>query len=102
MSTPTAVDSSAPVLAHHELDVNAPLDTVWQLHIDVNSWPSWQQAMTEAHMDGAFKPGNSFDWSSYGFAVTSHIYEVSDRTRTLWGGTAGGTDRKAMPQDQCA
>ena len=28
--------------------------------------------------------------SSYGFAVTSQIYEVSDLSRTLWGGTAGG------------
>ena len=79
------------MLAHHELDVKALLDTVWQLHVDVNSWPSWQQAIAEAHMDGAFEPGNAFDWSSYGFAVTSHIYEVEcSRTRTLWGGTAGG------------
>ena len=90
MTTPTAVDTSAPVVAHHEVDITAPLGTVWHLHIDVNSWPSWQQAITEAHMDGAFEPGNSFAWSSYGFAVTSHIYEVRDHSRTLWGGTAGG------------
>jgi hypothetical protein len=56
----------------------------------VNSWPRWQQAITEAHIDGAFEPGNSLDWSSYGFLVTSHIYDVSDRSRTLWGGTASG------------
>jgi Polyketide cyclase / dehydrase and lipid transport len=90
MATPTDVDKSAPVLAHHEVEIRAPLDTVWQLHIDVNNWPSWQEAITEAHIDGPFEPGNSFDWSSYGFGVTSQIYEVSDQDRTLWGGTAGG------------
>jgi hypothetical protein len=90
MGTPTDVDRSAPVLAHHEVEIEAPLDTVWQLHIDVKNWPSWQEAISEAHIDGAFEPANSFDWSSYGFAVTSRIYEVSDRARTLWGGTAGG------------
>jgi hypothetical protein len=90
MTSPTAVDSSAPVLAQHEIEINVPLDTVWQLHVDVNSWPSWQQAITEAHIDGDFEPGNSFDWSSYDFPVTSHIYEVGDRARTLWGGSAGG------------
>ena len=90
MATPTAVDMSAPVVAHHVMDMKASLDRLWQLHIDVNSWPSWQQAITEAHMDGAFEPGNSFSWSSYGFAVTSQIYEVTDRSRTLWGGTASG------------
>jgi polyketide cyclase/dehydrase/lipid transport protein len=90
MTIPTAVDTSAPVVARHEVDIRAPLDRIWQLHIDVNSWPSWQDAITEAHMDGPFQPGNSFSWSSYGFAVTSHIYEVKDHRRTLWGGTAGG------------
>ena len=90
MDTPTDVDRSAPVLAHHEVEIRAPLDTVWQLHIDVNEWPSWQEAITEAHIDGPFDPGNSFDWSSYGFAVKSQIYEVDARSRTLWGGTAGG------------
>ena len=90
MAVPTDVDRSAPVLAHHEVEINAPLDTVWQLHIDVNAWPSWQEAITEAHIDGPFETGNSFDWSSYGFGVTSQIYEVGDRSRTLWGGTAEG------------
>ena len=90
MAIPTDVDRSAPVLAHHEVEIRAPLDAVWQLHIDVNDWSSWQEAITEAHIDGPFEPGNSFDWSSYGFDVTSQIYEVSDRSRTLWGGTAEG------------
>jgi uncharacterized protein YndB with AHSA1/START domain len=90
MATPTDVDKSAPVLAHHEVQIRAPLETVWQLHIDVNNWTSWQGAITEAHIDGPFEPGNSFDWSSYGFDVTSQIYEMSDRRRTLWGGTAQG------------
>ena len=74
MATPTDVDTSAPVLAHHEVEIRAPLETVWQLHIDVNNWPSWQEAITEAHIDGPFEPGNSFDWSSYGFDV--HVTDL--------------------------
>ena len=45
MTTPTAIDSSAPVLGQHEIGIEAPLNTVWQLHVDVNSWPRWQQSM---------------------------------------------------------
>ena len=90
MATPTDVDKRAPVLAHHEVEARAPLDTLWQLHTDVDNWPSWQEAITEAHINGPFEPGDSFVWSSYGFAVTSQIYEMSDLSRTLWGGTAGG------------
>jgi hypothetical protein len=90
MSVPTDVDIDAPVRAHHETDIDAPLDTVWQLHTDVNAWPSWQAEITAAHIDGAFQPGASFEWTSYGFTVVSTIYAVAERARVLWGGTAGG------------
>ena len=90
MSIPTGVDGDAPVRAHHETDINAPLDTVWQLHADVNAWPAWQTDITAAHIDGAFQPGASFEWTSYGFTVVSTIYAVAERARVLWGGTASG------------
>ncbi len=90
MSIPTGVDGDAPVRAHHETDINAPLDAVWQLHADVNAWPTWQTDITAAHIDGAFQPGASFEWTSYGFTVVSTIYAVAERARVLWGGMAGG------------
>jgi Polyketide cyclase / dehydrase and lipid transport len=90
VAVPTDIDRAAPVLAQHEVDIQAPLDLVWQLHADVNAWPSWQTDITEARIDGEFEPGASFDWSSYGFGVTSTIYGVTDRSRVLWGGTSGG------------
>ena len=42
MTAPTDVDRSAPVIAVHEIDIEAPRDTVWRLHADVNAWPTWQ------------------------------------------------------------
>jgi uncharacterized membrane protein len=90
MSIPTDVDIDAPVRVHHETDIDAPLDTVWQLHTDVNAWPAWQTEITAAHIDGAFQPGTSFEWTSYGFTVVSTIYAVAERARVLWGGMAGG------------
>jgi uncharacterized protein YndB with AHSA1/START domain len=90
MSTPTAIDGSAPVIARHEIDIDAPLETIWQLHVDINAWPTWHPDITAAHIEGAVEPGVSFDWTSYGFSVTSTVYEVAERARVLWGGTAGG------------
>jgi hypothetical protein len=89
MNIPTGIDTNAPVIAHHEIDINAPLDTVWRLHTDVNNWPTWQTDITAARLDGPFQPGNSFTWTSYGsFTVTSTVYAVAERARTLWGGPA--------------
>jgi pimeloyl-ACP methyl ester carboxylesterase len=90
MTTPADIDRSAPVIARHEIDIDAPLDTVWRLQTDVNGWPAWQADITAAHLDGPFEPGASFTWTSYGFTVTSTVYAVAERARTLWGGAANG------------
>ena len=90
MSVPTGIDSDAPIRTRHEIDINAPLETVWRLQTDVNGWPAWQTDITAARLDGPFEPGNSFTWTSYGFTVTSTIYASAERARTLWGGPAAG------------
>jgi hypothetical protein len=96
-STPAGIDGDAPVLARHEIAIQAAVETIWQVHIAVNEWPTWQPDITEARLDGDFVPGASFGWTSSGLSVTSTIYdvsapsgEVSPRARTLWGGTAQG------------
>ncbi len=63
---------------------------MWSLHTRVNAWPSWNQEMTDASLDGPFEAGNSFTWTSYGFTVTSNIYEVDYHSRILWGGMTQG------------
>ncbi len=90
MTVPTDFDRAAPVIAVHEVDIEATLDRVWRLHVDVNAWPTWQTDITAAHIDGALEPGVSFDWTSYGFSVTSTVYDLAERARVLWGGTSGG------------
>ena len=90
MGVPTGTDAGAPVRAHHEIDITALLSTVWQLHTDVNAWPTWQTEITAAYLDEPFQPGASFEWTSYGFTVVSTIYAVADGSRVLWGGTSGG------------
>jgi hypothetical protein len=90
MTVPTDIDRAAPVIAVHEIDIAAPLDTVWRLRADVNAWPTWQTEITAAHIGGALAPGVSFDWTSYGFGVTSTVYALAERSRVLWGGTSGG------------
>ena len=90
MADPSTIDYDAPVVAHHQIEIEAPLATVWDLHIDVNGWTSWHPHITEADLTGPPEPGGSFHWSSYGFAVTSTVYEVADQARVLWGGSAGG------------
>jgi uncharacterized protein YndB with AHSA1/START domain len=90
MTTPTDIDRKAPVVALHEIDIAAPLERVWDLHTNVEQWPTWNAEITAARLDGSFVPGSPFTWTSYDFTVTSTIYEVEHHARTLWGGAAQG------------
>ena len=91
MTVPSEIDRSAPVLAHHEVEIQATFDEVRQLHTDVNAWTTWQSDIATASIEGDFEVGNSFSWSSYGLAVTSTIYAITDHSRVLWGGTGAGS-----------
>jgi hypothetical protein len=63
---------------------------VWELHTAVDARPTWHSDISAARLDGAFTSGSSFTWTSYGFTVTSTIYEAQNGSRVLWGGTADG------------
>ena len=90
MTAFTGIDREAPIITHHQVDISAPLDVVWHLHVDVNEWPSWNQEITAAKIEGQFEQGNSFTWTSWDVTVTSTIHVVEDHSRTLWSGPAQG------------
>ena len=90
MTILTEIDLDAPVLANHEIGMDAPLAIAWNLLIDVNSWKYWNPEITFARLDGEFVTGASFEWESYEFPVTSTIYQVDLHRRVLWGGIANG------------
>src|SRR5207247_6739240 len=86
MTVPSGIDSAAPVLAHHEVEIEATLDDVWRLHTDVNAWTTWQMDLTSARMEGPFEVGESFTSTSYGLEVTSTIYAFTLPLTESWGG----------------
>ena len=90
MTAFTGIDREAPIITHHQVDISAPLDVVWHLHVDVNEWPSWNQEITAAKIEGQFEQGNSFTWTSWDVTVTSTIHVVEDHSRTLWSGPLQG------------
>ena len=89
---PDDIDRDAPVIAHLERVVSAPVEKVWALHTDVAGWPSWQKDIAAARLDGSFLPDASFTWTAKGLdePVTSTIYAVEPGRSTLWGGPSAG------------
>ena len=94
MNQATDIDRSAPVIVRVERTISAPIETIWRLHTNVDRWPTWQEDIGEAKLDGPFAPQSVFTWRTAGFddAIRSTIHVVQPHVLTLWGGPASGID----------
>lgn len=88
--TVDAIDEGATVVVRRTIRIEAPIDRVWQLHIDVNGWTGWQTDIDTAHADGPLRPGATFHWTTAGLSIASTVYAVDAPHRVLWGGPAHG------------
>lgn len=88
------INPHAPLVAHKEIFINAPLQTVWQIQSDINGWNDWQTDISRSQFDGELKPNAVFKWISGGFTVTSTLQEVVLQQRLAWSGKSLGSVAK--------
>ena len=86
----TSIDLGAPVIAHHEIAIDASLDVVWELFVDVEAWPSWNPDITSVVLERPIAAGASFRWETVGISIRSTIYAMTERAMLLWGGPTVG------------
>jgi uncharacterized protein YndB with AHSA1/START domain len=84
------INANAPVITRDEIEIQAPIQTVWEIQTDVNGWPSWQTDVDQAHADGPLTEGSVFRWQTAGLDITSTVEEVDPPNRIAWGGPAQG------------
>jgi uncharacterized protein YndB with AHSA1/START domain len=86
------IDESAPVIVRLSTVIDAPLELVWALHTDINTWADWNKDVDEAKLEGPLLPGASFHWKTHGLDITSTVRELVPGERLVWGGPAGGIE----------
>lgn len=86
------INRAAPVVVELETTVDAPLPTVWELHTDIDRWPTWQRDITRAGLTGRLAPGATFTWHTAGLEITSTVTDLVPGSRIAWGGPAHGID----------
>jgi uncharacterized protein YndB with AHSA1/START domain len=84
------IDATAPIIARHDIDIDAPAELVWAIQTDINAWPLWRPKVTSASFTQSLMPGSSFDWQDSGLQITSTIKEVEPDRRIVWTGPAQG------------
>jgi uncharacterized protein YndB with AHSA1/START domain len=79
-----APSAEAAARSQSTIVIDAPIDRIWSLVVDVDRWPSWNKAVQSARLDGDVAPGSVFKWTSGGFGVTSTFRTVQPMTHLSW------------------
>lgn len=85
------VDPAAPIQAAAEIVVNAPVDHVWRLLIDVENWAdSLEPGLSKVDVSQGVRVGARFTRTNRGFTMTARFEVVSPEREIAWTGTALG------------
>ena len=85
-----SIDTNAPLAARRELFISAPLEKVWRIQTDINSWPQWQPDITSAKLDGELKAGTIFRWKAKRLGIKSRLHTVERNRQIGWTGISVG------------
>ncbi|MGW9715367.1 SRPBCC family protein [Streptomyces albidoflavus] len=92
MKPVTDIDHSAPVIVRADIEIDAPLEEVWDLHSEVSAWPDWFPDIRIAEIDGPFAQGSHITWGAHGYdeLFPARIGLIEHQQRTAWDGSNAG------------
>jgi len=85
-----SINEDAPVVSRAEIVIAAPIEPIWKLHTDVDSWAHWYPDVDSARADGPLGVGSTFRWRTAGLDITSTVIELEPPRRIEWGGPGNG------------
>ncbi len=84
------VASDAPVVSAAELEIDAPIDSVWTVLTTVEKWPAWNPDVKTVSLAGPFAEGSTFRWKAGPGTITSVVEHVDPPTVLAWSGRTLG------------
>jgi len=83
------INSNAPVTSRRDISISAPLESVWRVHTEIDSWPQWNPDIAKAELTGPIAVGTAFRWETAGMEIPSTIGEVVLLRKLAWSGETG-------------
>ena len=84
------IDRTAPATAEGEIQVAAPIDTVWAVLADLSAWPTWNHDVKSMAVEGPLEPGSVFRWKSGSASLVSTLATVDPPREIGWTGVSMG------------
>ena len=84
------VNESAPAVSSAEIEVAADPELVWDVLTAIEDWPSWNQEVQWASMEGELTEGSRFRWKAGPSTITSTLQRVERPRLIAWTGKTVG------------
>jgi hypothetical protein len=55
-------NSNAPIISRHEITISAPLETVWRVLTQIDSWSDWNPDIAKANLTGPITVGKRMNY----------------------------------------
>lgn len=79
------INENASIRDRQSAIVNAPIEKVWDLLVNVNDWPDWNPEIKSAKCDKV-EPGAEFEWTVRHTHLHSKFKVVDEPTLLTWVG----------------
>jgi uncharacterized protein YndB with AHSA1/START domain len=84
------IDTRAPVSAAYEVEIDAPVQRVWDLLANPLAWPDFAPEVHDVDLDGPVAADTRFTWAN-GRSRMKSRFAVVDRDREItWTGVSSG------------
>ena len=85
--------AEADLFAHNEVVIRAEPEQIWQRLIAPTAWPRWYSNAASVVVDDPSEllgEGVTFDWTTFGLAISSSVAEFVPSARLGWYGRGEG------------
>jgi hypothetical protein len=82
------INRSAPATAAGETQIDADPQTVFSVIAAIDEWPSWNEDVKSAKLEGPLQPGTVFRWKSGPTSLVSTLQVVDPPNEIAWTGKA--------------
>ena len=84
------IDTRAPVTAAYEVEIDAPVQRVWDLLADPRAWPSFAPSVHDVHLDAPVAADTRFTWANGRSRMKSRFAVVDPGREITWTGVSSG------------
>jgi len=80
----------SPVVSQAEIEIDAPVDRVWEILTAIERWPAWNPDVKSVSIGDAFAEGSTFRWKAGPGTITSLVEHVDRPRLVAWSGRTFG------------